>query len=237
MLVGKELSKHFKVGDVFQGLNKDKSKKFKVIGILKENLSVFGATGVYDIVNTNSYFIIPKVVESNLENFDAKIFFGRKDSNIKNFKESIEKDFNDMNISIQVNLVDDNLKDVEKGIKTQRSINNITFIVVLLFSSVGFISSLLYSINKRLSEFGVHLMSGGTIGDIAARIFIEISIQIVISFIVAYIFRVAYVPYKMEIRDLFESILYAVIICISISLVPVTKILRINIDQLLRGRE
>ncbi|SHJ91339.1 MacB-like core domain-containing protein [Clostridium amylolyticum] len=237
VLVGKELSKHFKVGDVFQGLNNDKSKKFKVIGVLKENLSVFGATGVYDIVNTNSYFIIPKVGESNLENFDAKIFFGRKASNLKNFKESVEKDFNEMNISTQVNLVDDNLKDIEKGIKTQRRINNITFIVVLLFSSVGFISSLLYSINKRLSEFGVHLMSGGTISDIAKRTFIEVSIQIIISFVVAYIFRTVYVPYKMEISDLYESILYAVIISISISIIPVTKVLRINIDQLLRGRE
>lgn len=237
VLIGKDLTKYFKVGDVFQGLNNDKSKKFKVIGILKENTSVLGATGVYHIINADNYFIIPKTEENPFKTLEGKIFFGRKTSNLKNFKESVEQDFNDMNISTQVNLVDEKLEYVEKGIKSQRNLNYITFIVVLLFSSVGFISSLLYSINKRLSEFGVHLMSGGTISDMAKRIFIEVSIQIIISFVVAYIFRTVYVPYKMKITDLYESIIYAVVICVSISIVPVTKVLRINIDQLLRGRE
>lgn len=239
VLIGKELTKYFKVGDTFQGLSNDKKKneKFKVIGIIKENSSVLSATGAYEILNIDNYFIIPKVQENVFETLGGKIFFGRKTSDLKNFKERVEQDFNDMNISTQVNLVDENLKDIERGIKTQRSLNNITFIVVLLFSSVGFISSLLYSINKRLSEFGVHLMSGGTISDIARRTFIEVSIQIIISFVVAYIFRTVYVPYKMKITDLYESIIYAVVICIAISVVPVTKVLRINIDQLLRGRE
>lgn len=62
VIIGNKLSKNFKVGDVFLALDKDmkSNKSFKVVGILKDNLSLLSPAGEYDIVDIEDYFIIPK---------------------------------------------------------------------------------------------------------------------------------------------------------------------------------
>ncbi len=135
------------------------------------------------------------------------------------------------------------IKDVNKYAKTENTLygqeHKTTLsisIVLIVFASITLIISILDSIIKRKMELGLHILSGGTLTDIAQIIYLEIFIILLVSLLLS-------LPliYKCHhsINHTFLLIELGLLILFSfmISIIPILKIFNLNVIELIKGEE
>ncbi|PRR80185.1 FtsX-like permease family protein [Clostridium liquoris] len=123
-------------------------------------------------------------------------------------------------------------------------------IILFLFSITGIIGTTLYSINSRKKEFGIRISQGSTLYGIANLIFSEILITNIISSIIVILpFKVLetyinkYLSNNIELsyllsfdfKNLLQVFMLVLATTILSSIIPIKKIAKLNIVDLLKG--
>ncbi|WP_147566243.1 ABC transporter permease [Clostridium tyrobutyricum] len=246
IVVGANYGKHFKIGDEIP-LD---SHIGKIVGILKENQYAPGDIRQPDVryINLDNYIISTdasykdKFDLCNLTLYNANyILFdsSTNQSEIYNELAKIKKMFNDIPA-----IKDAGVRDLTEYItqdadmlKEQYEIMSVTSMSVIIFVCITFIISILDSIERRKKEYAVHIMSGGKISDIAGTVYLEIFI----TFFIAYIITASIIYYRdggvININSLL--ILFFVMIIVSgiSALIPVIRIFKLNVSNLVKGDE
>ncbi|AVP54338.1 membrane-spanning protein [Clostridium tetani] len=249
IVVGANYGKYFKVGDEFL-LDSSKKRIGKIIGILKEDECGPGDICQPDIryINLNNYIISTdaiyesKLILCDLTLYNANyILFDNSTNESEIYKEltKIKKMFNDIPVIREAG-IRDLTKYVTQDLdmlKEQYEIVVITSISVIIFVCITFIISILDSINKRKKEYGIHIMSGGKLSDIAGITYLEIFI----TFFMAYMITASIIYYRDGRLINTNSLLMLLILMVAIStvsaLIPIIRIFNLDVSQLVKGDE
>ncbi|APR00646.1 ftsX-like permease family protein [Clostridium botulinum] len=249
ILVGANFSKYFEVGDEIP-IHWSREHKAKIIGVLEKDQYNPGNIAIPDskYINLNDYIIsTDSIFESELEVYTYSLLNGTyisfKDDLDKNEineeLKNIKKAFNSIPIIKNAGIRDLSEyinQDIDK-FQEQFQIVSITSISVIIFVCITFIISLLESIDKRKKEYGIHIMSGGKLSDIAVITYLEV----LMIFFITFLFTVSAVYYKyghlLDVNTLY--ILFIIILLLSIlsSIGPIVKIFKLNINELIKGDE
>ncbi|WP_027624346.1 ABC transporter permease [Clostridium lundense] len=250
IVVGANYGKYFKVGDELD-IRWLKSKfKCKIIGILEKDQLSPGDIREPDkrYINLNNYIIstdsiyddrfslyLYSLFNGNYILFDKGTSQVEIDKNLKN----IEEMFNNIKGVSYPGIRDlsSYMKQDTEVLEEQRRIVSVTSITIIIFVCATFIISLLEAINKRKFEYGIHIMSGGTLCDIAIISYLEIFILFLSSY--ALTFTLIYRKYGALINIDNIIILFIIMMFISIisAIIPLIKIFNLDIDHLIKGEE
>ncbi|EJP6473842.1 ABC transporter permease [Clostridium botulinum] len=250
IVVGSNYEKYFKVGDEIPIVVGKFKRIGKIIGILKENECGPGDICQPNIryINLNNYIISTdaiyedKFILCDITLFNANyILFDSSTSQSEIYKEltTIKKMFNNIPAIKEAGTRDlaEYITQDADMLREQYEIVAITSISVIIFVCITFIISILDSINKRKKEYGIHIMSGGKLSDIAGITYLEIFI----TFFIAYVITASIIYYKygglININSLLVLLILMVVISIISSLIPIIKIFNLNISQLVKGDE
>lgn len=248
ILVGSNYSRYFKVGDEIPIILAIGECKGKIIGILEENQYSPGNVIQPDskYLNLNNYIITTDLVfeedyYKNLFAFNGNyIIFDNsiEEYKIQNYLNDIKGIFNSIpHLNVGTRDLTKYIEAESSLFKEQREITFTTAISIIIFVCVTLIITLLNSINKRKKEFGIHIMCGGKLSDIAAITYL----QILIVFISSYLISVAFIyfQYKTDINFHILSMEFTIMLFISIAtaVLPVIKIFNLNLSELIKGDE
>ncbi|WP_333886956.1 ABC transporter permease [Clostridium sp.] len=248
ILVGSNYSKYFKVGDEIPIEISTGEGKGKIIGIIEENQYSPGDVTQPDskYLNFNNYIITTELVfeedyYKNLCAFNGNyIIFDNsiEEYKIQNYLNDIKETFNSIpHLNVGTRDLTKYIEAESTLFKEQREITFTTSISIIIFVCVTLIITLLNSINKRKKEFGIHIMCGGKLSDIAAITYL----QILIVFISSYLISVAFIysQYKTDINFHILGMEFTIMLFISVatSILPVIKIFNLNLSELIKGDE
>lgn len=248
ILVGSNYSKYFKVGDeipIDPSIGKGKGQ---IIGILEENQYSPGNVIQPNLkyLNLNNYIITTELVfeedyYKNLFAFNGNyIMFDNsiEEYEIQNYLNDIKETFNSIpHLNVGTRDLTKYIEAESSLFKAQREITFTTAISIIIFVCVTLIITLLNSINKRKKEFGIHIMCGGKLLDIAAITYLQILIIFVNSYLISVAF--IYFQYKADINFHILSMEFIIMLFISIAtaVLPVIKIFNLNLSELIKGDE
>ncbi len=269
LILGSGYKGIFNIGDKIEFCSQDNSfKEAQVIGILKEGESMPTKFDTFNVkfnanVSPNNYILDNSIVVplnfnsadgffmvsySFFYNFivmDKDLDINKKYSLLNEIEEYAEKNFEikyvrksyDNEITAELN---SNKRFKDRAIKTT--------IIVVFFSTITMIVSILNFINDRKREFGVHMLSGASIKNIAYMIFLQILLLTLIGFILSMIVLKIYFRYfeidkmliadigtrKLEIDIMCKLIIWGIAYSSVISILPLKKLLSLGIKDLLR---
>lgn len=260
VILGDAYSGMYKVGDIIKSL--DSADKIQVIGFLDKGY-YFSLPGNDSMLNLDNYIITPQqpivlqVSNNTDQTEDNEIRYKIKLNNycLNGYLEINETDKSEFNkisgsiiseagkagYTVKIAGLNDDVQDFITSAKKQENSINIMFLVIFCFTSVGIITSVLYSISKQLKEFGVHIMQGAVISDIARRVLYQILILFGVAFIGTFIVAATIINDKVvvtfSIFKLFIVFCVFMILALLVAVIPVIKVLRLSINDLVRGEE
>lgn len=238
VILGSNFRELYKIGDTLSTrLNTSKITDLKIIGFLEKESYFINFQGSIFPETFDDYIILPynNMVEKDrtfVGELDMRIMqsyiFTDNESKTLN---SIQKKSSELNLyALQLGKSTQALESFSKysieGIKTQTLI----FILILVIGTIGILVSLINSLTMRKKEFGVHLMSGGSLNDIYLRVFCELAIIVISAYIVLF-------AMKTNIVALPWLILITISVMLLITTVLVLKIRNMQINLLLRREE
>ena len=246
LVLGANYKDIYKIGDelnVRPPLYKAPTKA-KVIGFLEKDYYFLTNTFMSTIENLNNRIIIPRssILDRNPDFghclcsiHDGVLFAENKDKALAYFNEINEEASKYTLFKFEYRVLREIFNDsFVNGLKEQIKMLNIMFLLVLIFCSTGIITSLLSFIRKHMSEFGVHLLCGAKLSDIALRITLQISIIIGVSFSFITLFNAFYFKNLRSTPYLF---LFSILAILLLSIIPVYKIFKLNVDTIIRRKE
>ncbi|WP_297518764.1 ABC transporter permease [uncultured Clostridium sp.] len=246
-LVGKNFAKEFPIGSTIEHeWNEDnKPTRGKVVGILEENQKIpysifFNGKEYVNLDNTivalDSQLDIKGRVEgragNNLIFFDENL----KDEKILEIKKQIVDEFKKFNLNVGV-IDGSKVLNSELNISKQKlEIYNMMSIVILITVSITFIISLLNSIEKRKKEFGIYVLNGARLKDIAMIIFAEIIFMVGSAYLVFNLYLQTLDIHINGILVIFIGLLLLIYSLVTM-LIPLRKIFKYSIQELVKGDE
>ncbi|CAM2912934.1 hypothetical protein HAHI6034_07615 [Hathewaya histolytica] len=246
LILGSNYKGIYKLGDeltVRPGLS-PKFIKGKVLGFLKKDYYFLDNIHSLTMLNLNNSILVPY---SSI--FDKKVNFIHSMVSINNgviFAENKEKAmeyFNTINKEASKYTLYkfnyDGLRDIFNGtfitnLKEQIKMLNTIFLLIFIFCSTGIVTSLLSYIKKHSSEFGIHLLCGAKLSDIIYRIILQIGIIIAISFCFTTLLNIVYFK---DLSTTLYLFLFSILAILILSIIPVVKILRLDINTLIVRKE
>ena len=244
IILGYNYLKYYKIGDKIDcGYDE---KFYEVIGILEKgqyiptdlrimnryknlDTSILTNTYIYESINSMYHGIM-------CSNF---IFYNKNlsKSQIMYYNNKLKQDFkNKLGINIKIEPQQRYVNQELQAVKNQEDSIQFACITIIAFLSITTILSKLSCINKRKKEFGVHILSGGTLKNIAFMIYFETFITIIISFLI-FINIVSYRYGSINLLNIANILLISVIVSIILTIIPIIKILKFNIVDLIKGEE
>ncbi|MBQ3423512.1 MAG: ABC transporter permease [Romboutsia sp.] len=249
IIVGANYGKYFKVGDEINHMSSDMGLiKAEIIGILEENQYIPMDMQAF---NSNRYINLNNVILTGYSQFSSYeimydtmfgynfLLFDENTSNerIEEVKNKTKEAFyNNLGIKVEIKDLNTYIKSELDTFKEQDNIISITSITIFIFISISLIISTLNAVYKRKKEFGIHIFSGGTIKDLATIIYLEI--LMILLFSLGITLLIIFYQYNIiNINNL--KILFLVLIFISIitTILPVIKILKLGINNIIKGVE
>lgn len=246
VILGNSYKKVFSMGSKIDGIdNNGKKIKYKVVGFLDANqyYTLNGNNFTPDLSeNMNTFVILPED-KYNLDNDIASyiVAFNKGENNKEHILNSIINEGNKYDIQIEFY---DGSNEVERYIKTVKhniSINVLFLIIILIFIIIGTVVVFSNKIALKTKEFGVHIMSGASLQDIALSIFIEFMLlslfAITLSSVYLYFNTVTLNIVALEFNWIYFCItLISILIFMALlSFIPIRKILNINTSLLVRS--
>lgn len=248
ILVGSNYGKYLKVGDTIEYYRSDTGvSKAKVIGVLEENQHlpmIMMTLGDDRYVNLDnciltgySQFEREESMYGTMFDYNFIIFNeGLSEGRIQEIIMEIKHKFND--IGIDVNLKNNN-EDIRFELdlyEEQYNIVKVTVSSIIIFTVVTLIIGLINSISKRKREFAVHIFSGAKISDIIFIIYSEVLIIMSIAFIIS--LNIISIQFKMlNITYVMALMFFMIFMSILVTFIPVIKLLRLGILNIIRGVE
>ncbi|GHU38430.1 hypothetical protein FACS1894105_12400 [Clostridia bacterium] len=236
VVLGYDYQNHYAVGDEIAS----KYDNFTVVGFLSKGTMFPVRSSVESILETDSYMIIPfedLTENSNSGDFDTQIFQSiiiceKGSENFSEFSDSIEK------LSASLGLY--SLKIYEpfsyadaylESINADSAMLMSLFVILFVFSFISISSALLASINSNIRNYGVYLLTGASVSSIARDVFLEIAIIVAMSILVG-------TSVLFVITDIAVNVLLLIgaglMLTLVLSVVPVTKIMRLSISEILK---
>lgn len=125
-----------------------------------------------------------------------------------------------------------NLQVFQESLKDYLYTMGVLSLLCLIFSVISIISITVSKISINIKEYGVHLISGASMNDIKSYILAEISIFV----LVASFFAIYFSGFNINVTlDLILKVFaFDIVIIGIISIIPIYKINKINISELLR---
>ncbi|MGL4774745.1 MAG: hypothetical protein ACRC2K_14370 [Clostridium sp.] len=249
IIVGHNYENFFKIGDEFEYIRPGRGiAKAEIIGILEENQYIPVDMSGNDL---NKYMDLNNCIISSYSQFeDYKIMYDTMfgynfilfDENtsyeeIESINSNIKKEFyNNLGINVVVKDLNKYIKAELNTFENQEKIISITSLTILTFVSMTLIISTLNSILKRKKEFGVHIFSGGTIRDIAITIYLEVLLIIMGSLAISMLI-IFYKNSAIDINNLKLLFLNCIIMSVVVTILPIIKIFKMDITDIIKGAE
>lgn len=243
IVAGYDLSKDFNINDIITSID---GTKYRITGFLKQGQYLPINIGmnlnlVYKKYNLDDSFICD-FREFIGDGFSYYLPLSASYIHINNTVNNEEKEvlkrlikdiFNENDIVV-------NVRDESKGInltlgelEKQKELFNISSITILVFIFFSIVISIINSIEKRKVEFGVYILSGATIGDIAK---ITIYEMIIFDLIALMVFILGFNK-LIDIQHLIGVLGIISIYMVLIFIIPLIKIKNISIKELIKGNE
>lgn len=250
IILGDNYHSIYKVGDILQYYNYTNKtiSKLKVIGFLKKDYYFIENVNFIDL---NNYILLPLYnnvmsaysQEAIIPEFDNRIFHSLIiTSNMKKTYKLIEDKSNKLSLyTLSMNSYNDKVKLYNELMESNLKQLSLISIIIVVFTSISIITSMLSLIKKCNKEYGVHLLSGATINDIAIRVVIMVLFYIVVSLIISTFCVQFMLPHLgFSISD-YKFLIYLIIIDLNlvaiISFIPTRKILKTDISLIIRRKE
>ena len=253
----------FNVGDNITTYSQTQKKvvTFKVLGILPKDYQMLNNLKLDNkLVNTNNYIILPIIDLNKLntssstatyEDFGMNAFylfnnsyflFKNSDSNtqIKSTLDNINNNLQSLSIGKQkIESADKILNRDIDFLYANRDSAVKTGILIIFFLFLGVITSSIYIINKSKKQFGVYLMSGARIKDIALMVVVKNAIIFSVSMLVSTLYiQFIYNQFNgINLVTLLETFSIIFFICLLTLIAPVIKIYKLNICSLIKEEE
>ncbi|MGL6184388.1 MAG: FtsX-like permease family protein [Clostridium chrysemydis] len=219
--------------------------KFKVVGIMEHNSiptilakSDFLENVVYSdytvvIPSINDFFMLSPGVALG----DQGVYI--ESNNIEEFERAISSELDSENMKINLY----SLKSDYDGIMKELSKNIINSVLLgftlLLLSLIGITVILLGELQRRKREFGIRLGCGATLSDLCKEIIFEVMYMMIFSSILSVVLMCLRNIGKnnfMSYQLVLVNIILITIFTFIISIIPVLKIKKMNVVELIRGK-
>ncbi|MGL5417316.1 MAG: FtsX-like permease family protein [Clostridium sp.] len=245
ILLGKDFENVFKIGEEIDGFGYYGEKIiYEVKGFVQNGYYDVGLPlNEYNIKSLDKIILVPFKYKS----FDAKSTvietFMQINKSIITLNNSEDKnrvieEANKNFGKIKLTKLDDVLANYKEGIKLERTIISMIFLLVMIVCGVGIITNIMNSIKLKYKTFGVHLLSGASKKDIIKSIILEI----IIIFILAGILSITGIIFLSEsgfvtlkIYYLIKLSVYITIVGLLILIYPLIKLRKLSINKLLKG--
>lgn len=248
LIVGSDYSNQFNLGDKISVYQDDGFKDGIIIGILEDNQfmpSSMSQTGDYKYVNLDNCIITTySIFTSYLTKYrwiqDFNFILLDKDipmDKINNYFDTIKTTFKEkLGMSIAFENQNNYVQSELDTYNTQNDIMTLTSLTIFIFITLTIIISLLNSIIKRKAEFSIHILTGGTLLDVSKMIYLETLTSLLLSLGIS--LNIIYFRYGNLTLQRFIS-LFFIIIIISIlaTIIPITQILKLDINSLMKGSD
>lgn len=256
IIVGNSYKSIYNVGDEINYLSaKDNNvRKLKVIGILEEGVYTFTNNFTSgELLDLEDYILFPQQPINYLKSDNKEIDEGVKTYYKALIENSImhaviisDKSKEEITTEIQnisnkngmyqfdVKTSNDFMEYYKEMYEKQLDVINILFSIVIVFTATSLIVVMLNTIEKRTKELGVRILVGATKLDIAKKIFTEISMIIVFSFVIAISIIYNSGAFKRDLLAIKYLSIVTIILILIISIIPTIKVININIQNLLR---
>ena len=263
VVLGYNYKKIFKVGDTIEYVFVNDIRKAKVVGILKEDETIpTDYTNIYmgRSVNAKNYdlngiMLIPygenipmnrldisNVFWYNFVILDSKLEDTKKDDILNEIEEKIEDTieikYNRKSYDKEITAELDKYKELKESY-------SLTAVVAIVFSAITMIVSMLNSIKKRKREFGIYISSGATMKDIVGIIFFQMIAMVIIALIMTIVLLKTYFVFfevdsislghdRINFSIIFKILIFGVIYSSIASIIPLRKLSKLEIHDLLR---
>lgn len=248
IIVGANYEKYYNIGDEVYCIKGGKNIcKAKIIGILNKDEYIPGSVESVDerYLNTNNYIITTNSYYGSLWEMVSATFNGNYILFNKNCSQAkIDKD-----ISYIIKIFQDNLnmtvgvKDENQYARTESTIYAMQSkvvlamsVVIISFVCITLIISLLNSIIKRKTEFGIHILNGGTLTDISLTIYMEVFIMLLFSYILN-LPVILHIYKKLDVITLLQEFALLIGLSIIVAAIPIMRIMKLNTSELIKGDE
>ncbi|EMA6341815.1 ABC transporter permease [Bacillus cytotoxicus] len=240
VVLGDNYKKLYKIGDEIRG-NIQHLETFVIIGFLEKNYYFVKGINSLEPINLDNYMVIPyqnpiPKDEFFIGNFDTRIIHSFIITNNKEETMNlIQEKSRNLNL-YTFNLVSykDKLSNIVEFISSETKYTGFLFSIITLFSILGIVTSIMNSIQHRMKEFGVHILVGATLKDITLRIIIETAIVVIAGFLISTL--LAYLLLG-NISYIAWTFLTTIILIIVICIIPIYKMIRIDVNTLIKGKE
>lgn len=248
-ILGDDYKKFLKCGDTFEYVHSDGVKRvIKVKGFFNKDAYTILPKDIFQKFKLNDVIVIPSLDKKSMENIKENNFLGNYIDNI------ISNSYYFSNNTNEQQLISDIKKSTESILKI-RNVNDtfetikkeeqkvlvkilIIFAIIFTYCIIGFISSLVMSINKRRKEFGVHLMSGATKLDIlkiiACEVFLMLGVAYVVSIPIIIKFLARESVFSLNLRNITIYTLMTIFIGICIVVYLIYKLRGVDITSILK---
>ena len=246
IVLGSNYREIYKLGDEFKAKDNIHNKiyKYKVIGFLKEDSYCLESTQQVETINLNNYMLLPYMdsfIDTEetffrLDFYDSQgaIFSRNPEKNAEYFNE-IRSKSEEMDLyKYKYYSSEEQFKEFEGFVKSDLEQSTMIFSIVLLFCSIGIITSILSSIDTRTTEFGIHLLCGAKISDIILRIVLETSMIIGCSFL--FITSINIFKFK-DMKSTPYLLIFSLGTIMFLTIIPVIKLMRFHVNDIIRGKE
>lgn len=222
--------------DYFDYFNK-KEKKLKIIGILEKNSYYYSSYGICDLKN---YIICPvkdikdsSVDLDNYANLDRGLIIAdNKEKALDELRDIYgETNTSEINLESVKDRVDRLINVLYENAKKELS----TLFIIVLFLSAGIITVQLNSIEKHLTEYGIHLLSGARKRDILVRQAYLISIYFILGTSIDLFFEYLFKSINFKVNIIIIFIVFYIILAMIIFFFPYRKIKKLQINDIIRG--
>ncbi|ENZ03599.1 hypothetical protein HMPREF1092_00786 [Clostridium thermobutyricum] len=245
ILLGDDFKNIFNIGEEIEGFGYYGEKIiYKVKGFLQKGYYDVGLPlNEYNIKSLYKCVLLPfqnKQFNEKSDNFDIYMQIYKSIVTINNEKEKSEilREANKNFGKIKITSLDDILSDYKEGIKLERTIIWMIFLLVMIVCGIGIITNIMNSIKLKYKDFGVYLLSGASKIDILKTVILEIIIIFVLAgmFSITGIFILSKLGFvTLNIYYLIKLSVYIFISGLLIIIYPFIKLKRLSINNLLKG--
>ncbi|MGE7093781.1 ABC transporter permease [Lysinibacillus sp. NPDC048646] len=229
IVIGNKLQNYLQIG---QRITDISGQQYEVIGILKEKTNYIDIMSSREFESLDYMIMLPQnkhnfVSNTYLDSIINKAYVvSDSESNVeKIIKYAASLDTYSFAYKSMLQQLDVVVRDKEKWIQMQLLLLSL----VIIFTFISVTVSYLQFIEKHIYEFGIHILSGATIKDLALRICFQlIPLFLISDVIVISIFR----EFAVAKNTLGITIILGIALCI----IPVTKISLIKMTSMLRWK-
>lgn len=253
VVLGYEFSGKVNIGDKIKFINRDEEgndtvREMKVAAILAKDSYVSASTVVNDFSLVDNSIIVPfSNNESNIKS-DALSYNGYVFSYLQNAYFNIEDEIkvnelqtylDNSGFEFKIISLDTTISEFKDNMKKSIQPINSVFILIIIFTGISIVTSMISMIIKSIKEYAVHLLLGCTIKDIIIRIILEINTLFVISYtlglaMINTLFNQSEI-YCLNIKYAISCGIILLIFMLITLLFPVLKIKKYSIEELIRS--